>query len=75
MITDAEGKTEEVRGAGVVGHQPVLRPGAKFEYTSGTMLRTPRGTMRGSYGAVRDDGSRFEVQIGLFELLLPASLN
>src|SRR5262245_55884606 len=60
VITDAKGKVEEVRGAGVVGQQPRLRPGEKFEYTSGCVLETPRGQMKGSYQMDRPDGRRVE---------------
>lgn len=68
IIEDALGQTEEVKGLGVVGHQPLLKPGQAFEYTSGTRLRTATGTMRGSYFCVAEDGERFEVPIPLFVL-------
>ena len=68
IITDAAGEVEEVKGLGVVGHQPVLKPGEAFEYTSGCRLRTPTGTMRGSYFCVAEDGERFEVDIPAFAL-------
>src|SRR5690242_2035577 len=64
VITDGNGKVEEVRGEGVVGKQPALAPGERFEYTSWAMLRTPFGTMRGSYFLVRPDGQEFEAKIG-----------
>lgn len=67
-INDAGGHTEKVRGLGVVGQQPFLQPGEKFEYTSGTRLRTPTGTMHGSYFFVAEDGERFEVDIPMFVL-------
>ncbi len=67
-ITDATGQVEEVKGLGVVGHQPLLRPGESFQYTSGCRLRTPTGTMHGSYFCVAEDGERFEVEIPLFVL-------
>jgi ApaG protein len=67
-INDADGHTEKVRGLGVVGQQPFLQPGEKFEYTSGTRLRTPTGTMHGSYFFVAEDGERFEVDIPMFVL-------
>ena len=67
-ITDATGHVEEVKGLGVVGHQPLLRPGESFQYTSGCRLRTPSGTMEGSYFFVAEDGERFEVDIPLFVL-------
>jgi ApaG protein len=68
LITDAGGTTEEVKGLGVVGHQPLLKPGEAFQYTSGCRLRTASGTMRGSYFCVAEDGERFEVPIAAFEL-------
>jgi ApaG protein len=67
-VNDAQGHTEKVRGLGVVGQQPFLQPGEKFEYTSGTRLRTPTGTMHGSYFFVAEDGERFEVDIPMFVL-------
>ncbi|MBL9024117.1 MAG: Co2+/Mg2+ efflux protein ApaG [Myxococcales bacterium] len=75
IITDGNGKVEEVRGPGVVGQQPTLKPGEHFEYTSGCVLETPRGTMRGSYQMRRGDGSEFDATIAPFDLLLPYSLN
>jgi ApaG protein len=75
LITDATGKVEEVRGAGVVGKQPLLGPGERFEYTSWAMLRTPFGSMRGSYTMVRPDGRSFEARIGEFALTQPHSLH
>lgn len=68
LITDAFGQTEEVKGLGVVGHQPLLKPGESFQYTSGCRLRTPSGTMRGSYFCVAEDGERFEAAIPEFVL-------
>jgi ApaG protein len=68
VITDANGKVEEVRGEGVVGKQPRLAPGEKFEYSSWAMLRTPFGTMRGSYQMVRPGGRQFDVRIAEFAL-------
>jgi ApaG protein len=68
IITNAIGEVEEVKGLGVVGHQPLLRPGESFEYTSGCRLRTATGTMQGSYFCVAEDGERFEVEIPLFML-------
>jgi ApaG protein len=67
-INDADGNTEKVRGLGVVGHQPLLQPGQKFEYTSGTRLRTPTGTMHGSYFCVAEDGEKFDTDIPMFVL-------
>ena len=67
-VNDANGHTERVKGLGVVGQQPLLQPGQSFEYTSGTRLRTPTGTMHGSYFFVAEDGERFEVDIPMFVL-------
>ena len=75
IITDAEGKVQEVRGPGVVGAQPVLRPGESFEYTSGAAIATPVGTMHGSYQMVADDGTRFDAPIGAFTLAVPRVLH
>jgi ApaG protein len=75
IITHGTGKVEEVRGPGVVGQQPVLRPGEHFEYTSGCVLETPRGTMRGSYQMHRPDGQTFDADIASFQLAMPHSLN
>ena len=63
LISDARGHTEEVKGLGVVGHQPLLKPGESFQYSSGARLRTPSGTMHGSYFFVAEDGERFEAAI------------
>ena len=68
VITNELGETEEVKGLGVVGQQPLLRPGESFEYTSGCRLRTSSGTMHGSYFCVAEDGERFEVDIPPFML-------
>jgi ApaG protein len=68
IITNELGEVEEVKGLGVVGQQPLLRPGESYEYTSGCRLRTSSGTMRGSYFCVAEDGERFEVDIPLFML-------
>ena len=68
IISDANGHTEEVKGLGVVGQQPLLKPGESFQYTSGSRLRTVSGTMHGSYFFVAEDGARFEVLIPLFIL-------
>jgi ApaG protein len=75
VITDAAAKVEEVRGPGVVGEQPRLEPGKTFQYTSGCVLSTARGTMQGVYQMVRDDGSTFDADIGTFALELPRELN
>ena len=75
IITDSQGLVQEVRGLGVVGAQPVLQPGESFEYTSGTSIGTPVGTMRGSYQMVADDGTRFEAAIPEFTLSVPRVLH
>ena len=75
IITDGDGKVQEVRGDGVVGAQPVLKAGQHFEYTSGCVLPTPRGTMKGTYQMVRDNGETFDAEIAPFALALPYSLN
>lgn len=67
-ITDADGQIEEVKGLGVVGHQPLLQPGQSFQYTSGCRLRTASGTMEGSYFCVAEDGERFDTPIAPFLL-------
>lgn len=68
VIVDANGHNEEVKGLGVVGHQPLLKPGESFQYTSGSRLRTASGTMHGSYFCVAEDGERFEAEISMFVL-------
>lgn len=68
VITDADGKVQEVRGKGVIGEQPHLQPGESFQYTSGTILPTPLGCMQGTYGMIGDDGTRFEATIPVFSL-------
>ena len=68
IISDAQGHTEEVKGLGVVGQQPLLRPGEAFQYSSGCQLRTPSGTMHGSFHCVADDGEAFVCPIALFVL-------
>ena len=68
VISDANGKVEEVKGLGVVGQQPLLKPGESFQYTSGCRLRTASGSMRGSYFCVAEDGERFEAEIPAFIL-------
>jgi ApaG protein len=75
IITDANGKTEEVEGEGVVGEQPYLRPGEKFEYTSGAVLETDLGTMRGDYQMLADDGTQFAAPIPAFTLTIPRTLH
>jgi len=71
MITDALGRQQEVRGAGVVGEQPVLAPGASFSYSSGTPLQTPSGFMRGTYAMRADNGREFDIEIPAFSLDCP----
>ena len=73
IIDDANGRTEQVKGLGVVGHQPLLRPGESFQYTSGTRLATPTGAMRGSFFCVAEDGERFEAEVTEFALRAPGS--
>lgn len=75
IITDANDKVQEVRGEGVVGEQPHLRPGEQFRYTSGTMIETPVGNMRGSYQMVADDGVEFDAEIPPFTLSVPRTLH
>ena len=75
IITDGAGERQEVRGEGVVGEQPRLPPGAQFGYTSGSVLKTPVGSMHGSYQMVADDGTRFEAVIPPFTLAMPRVLN
>ena len=75
IITDAQGLVQEVSGLGVVGAQPVLRPGESYEYTSGTSISTSVGTMRGTYQMVAEDGTRFEAPIPEFTLSVPRVLH
>jgi ApaG protein len=75
VITDANGKVQEVRGEGVVGEQPHLMPGQGFRYTSGAVLETPVGSMQGSYLMLADDGERFEAPIQAFSLAIPGSIH
>jgi ApaG protein len=75
IITDSNHRVQEVRGEGVVGEQPHLKPGEQFVYTSGTMLETSVGTMRGSYQMLADDGSTFDAPIGEFVLSTPRVLH
>lgn len=72
-ITDAQGRVQEVRGAGVVGEQPTLEPGDSFEYTSGTPLSTPTGFMVGAYQMVTEDGEKFDADVPAFSLDSPDS--
>ncbi len=75
VITDSEGVVQEVRGLGVVGHQPLLKPGEHFEYTSGCALATPVGTMKGSYQMTAEDGTQFDAPIAEFLLSMPRTLH
>jgi ApaG protein len=74
IITDADGKVQEVRGDGVVGEQPHLKPGQGFRYSSGTMIATPVGAMQGTYQMLSDDGERFDAPIPPFRLAMPGIL-
>ncbi|MCK9489604.1 MAG: Co2+/Mg2+ efflux protein ApaG [Xanthomonadales bacterium] len=75
VIVDANGKVEEVRGDGVVGEQPWMRPGDRYEYTSGAVLETAIGTMHGSYRMLADDGTEFDAKIPRFSLSVPRTLH
>ena len=75
VITDANGRVQEVRGEGVVGEQPYLRPGETFRYTSGTVMETPVGSMQGEYEMLADDGEKFVAAIRPFSLALPQILH
>ncbi|MEP7314452.1 MAG: Co2+/Mg2+ efflux protein ApaG [Pseudomonadota bacterium] len=75
LITDANGKTQEVRGDGVVGEQPHLKPGQGFRYSSGAVIATPVGAMQGTYEMVGDDGARFDAPIAPFRLAIPGVLH
>ena len=74
-ITDADSQVQEVRGLGVVGEQPLIKPGESFEYTSGTAIATQVGTMRGAYQMVAEDGTRFDASIPEFTLSVPRVLH
>jgi ApaG protein len=75
IITDSSGAVDEVRGEGVVGEQPVIQPGSTFQYVSAAMLKTPRGTMRGSYRMTTWRGTSFDAVIAPFLLAMPFSMN
>jgi len=75
IITDSNNQVQEVRGQGVVGEQPLIKPGQSFSYTSGTVLSTPVGTMSGSYQMVSEDGSKFDAPIPQFVLSVPRVLH
>jgi len=75
VISDTNGRVQEVRGDGVVGEQPHLSPGESYHYTSGTVIETPMGSMHGSYQMVADDGVHFEAEIAPFSLSGPGTLH
>ena len=75
IITDSDNQVQEVRGMGVVGEQPTIKPGASYEYTSGSSLSTMVGTMRGTYQMIADDGTRFDAVIPEFTLSVPRVLH
>ena len=75
LITDANGNTQEVKGEGVVGEQPSLAPNEDFRYTSGTILQTPVGSMRGSYQMIDENGEKFDATIPPFTLSVPRMIN
>jgi ApaG protein len=75
IITDANGEVQEVKGDGVIGEQPLLRPQQSFQYTSGTYISTPVGTMRGSYQMLGEDGEEFDADIPEFTLAMPGMLH
>ena len=75
IITDGDGHVQEVKGDGVIGEQPHLSPGEGFQYTSGTFMNTPFGTMHGSYQMVSDSGEKFDAEIPAFRLAVPNTLH
>ncbi|MGH8354997.1 MAG: Co2+/Mg2+ efflux protein ApaG [Pseudomonas sp.] len=75
VITDGDGRVQEVRGAGVVGQQPLIEPGQSHTYSSGTVMTTRVGTMQGSYQMLADDGKRFDAVIAPFRLAVPGALH
>ena len=75
IITDARGGVEQVRGLAVVGHQPLLRPGESFEYTSGTRIGTPYGSMRGTFFCMTEDAEPFDAEVPEFQLVSPSQLH
>jgi len=75
IITDSNGRVQEVKGDGVIGEQPYLKPGESFNYSSGTVLETPVGTMEGSYQMLADDGQHFDAEIPPFVLAVPNMLH
>jgi len=75
IITDANGQIQEVRGEGVIGEKPILRSGEEYQYTSGAVIETPVGSMRGSYQMVTEDGTKFDASIPVFTLSIPNILH
>ena len=75
VITDGDGRVQEVRGAGVVGQQPLIEAGASYTYSSGTVMTTRVGIMQGSYQMLAEDGKRFDALIAPFRLAVPGSLH
>ncbi|MFN9588650.1 MAG: Co2+/Mg2+ efflux protein ApaG, partial [Pseudomonadaceae bacterium] len=75
VITDGDGRVQEVRGAGVIGQQPHIAPGASHTYSSGTVMATQVGTMQGSYQMLAEDGKRFDATIAPFRLAVPGALH
>lgn len=75
VITDGDGQVQEVKGDGVIGEQPHLQPGEGFQYTSGTFMSTPFGTMHGSYQMISDSGETFDAEIPTFSLMVPNTLH
>jgi ApaG protein len=75
IVTDADGNGEDVRGLAVVGHQPLLKPGENFEYTSGTRIPTPHGSMKGTFFCMTEDAHPFEAAIPEFQLVFPGMLH
>ena len=75
LITDSNGKTQEVRGEGVIGEQPYLKPGESFRYSSGAMIETPVGVMQGKYSLISDNGENFKAAIPKFTLSIPRTLH
>jgi len=75
IITDGDGNIQEVKGDGVVGEQPHLQPGEGYQYTSGTFMSTPFGTMHGSYQMISDAGEKFDAEIPAFQLAVPNTLH
>ena len=75
IITDSDNQVQEVRGMGVVGEQPTIKPGASYEYTSGSSLSTMVGTMRGTYQMIAEDGTKFDAAIPEFTLSVPRVLH